>query len=134
MRAIKYCLVAVVSVFLSACNITKVPLAYCPASTQGTYTKHTLKVDSVYDDRFNTGNLTNDPREIGEFSWKQSIAPNIYYSNQPVTNDIQTALHMSLAKAGYKLTSVHPDRVLYTRINKIDLKMEGRDNLTHTLF
>jgi len=134
MRAIKYCLIAVVSVFLSACNIATVPLHYCPASTQGTYTKHTLKVGDVYDDRHNIGDLTNDPREIGEFSWQQSIAPNIYYSNQPVTHDIQTAMHMSLSKAGYKLTSVHPDRVLYTRINKIDLNMEGRDNLTRTLF
>jgi hypothetical protein len=134
MQKIKCCLIAAVSIFLSACNITHIPLAYCPASTQGTYTKHTLKVGHVYDDRHNVGDLTNDPREIGEFSWKQSIAPDIYYGVTPITNTIQTSLHMSLEKAGYRLTSVHPDRVLYSRINKVDLNLEGKNNQVRTLY
>ena len=134
MQKLKYGLIAVLPVLLSACNISKVNLAYCPASTQGSYTSKTLKVDKVYDDRFNHGNLTNDPREIGEFSWTQSIAPKIYYGVTPVTNSVQTALHMSLSQAGYHLTSVHPDRVLFTRIDDIDVHVESKDNQTRILF
>jgi hypothetical protein len=134
MQKLKYSLVVVASFFLTACNITKVPLAYCPASTHGAYTSHTLKVGKVYDDRINEGNLTNDPREIGEFSWKQSIAPSIYYGVQPITNTVQTTLHMSLEQAGYKLTSVHPDRVLFSRIEKVDLHLEGKNNRQRILY
>lgn len=134
MQRFKIGLVVVLPVFLSACNITKVPLAYCPASVQSPYTSKTLKIGKVYDDRFNSGNLTNDPREIGEFSWSQSIAPKIYYGMTPMTNTVQTAMHMSLERAGYHLTSVHPDRVLFTRIDKIDLDLEGKDNQTRILF
>lgn len=134
MQKLKYALVVVASFFLSACNITKVPLAYCPASTHGAYTSRTLKVGKVYDDRVNEGNVTNDPREIGEFSWKQSIAPSIYYGVQPITNTVQTTLHMSLEQAVYKLTSVHPERVLFTRIDKVDLHVEGKNNRQRILY
>jgi hypothetical protein len=134
MQKVNYFLIAAASVLLSACNITKVNLAYCPASTTGAYTTHTLKVGKVYDDRHNTGDLTNDPREIGEFSWSQSIAPSIYYGKIPIVNTFQTSMNMSLQKAGYKLTSVHPDVILFTRIDKVDLNVEGKNNLEHTLF
>ncbi len=134
MQKLKLGLMAFLSVLLSACNISTVNLAYCPASISGSYTTKTLKIDKVYDDRFNTGNLTNDPREIGEFSWSQSIAPEIYYGATPITNTIQTALHMSLNQARYHLTNVHPDRVLFTRIDSIHLNLEGKDNQTRTLY
>lgn len=134
MQKLKYSIVVVASFVLSACNITKIPLAYCPVSTHGAYTSHTLKVGKVYDDRLNTGNLTNDPREIGEFSWKQSISPLIFYGVQPITNTVQTTLHMSLEQAGYKLTSTHPDRVLFTRIDKVDLHLEGKNNRQRILY
>ncbi|HEV2614741.1 MAG TPA: hypothetical protein VGV92_08555 [Gammaproteobacteria bacterium] len=131
---VKGSLIAVLSVFLSACNITKVPLTYCPASTHGAYTTKTLKVGAVYDDRHNEGDLTNDPREIGEFSWNKSIAPSIYYGTEPITNTVQTALNMSLQQAGYKLTPVHPDRILYTRIVHTHLRLEAKNNLQRTLY
>lgn len=134
MQKVKCLLIAAVSVFLSACNITKIQTAYCPASAQGAYTTHTLRIGKVYDDRFNTGNMTNDPREIGEFSWDQNLSPSIYYAMTPITNVYQTALHMSLQQAGYKLTDVHPDDILFTRITKVDLTLNGKNNLEHTLF
>lgn len=135
MPKVKYSLVvAASSVLLSACNIHQVNLAYCPAAVGPIQTNYTLKVGEVYDDRMNYGDQTNDPREIGEFSWQENLSPNIYYGPEPVAKTVQTSLNMSLQKAGYKLTPVHPDRILVSRIDEIKLDLQGKDNLSKNLY